>query len=378
VEPIRVIQTGDFHLDSLFSGGGYTQDQARQRRRDLRQTFSAVMELTRTRKAQVLLVTGDVFEHHRVSMQTMRFIRDQWAGYPDLQVLVTPGNHDPAVPDSYYHHMAWSANVHIFRRGVMECFDLAHINMAVHGFGWTTWEQKESCIKGYRVLDPSRYNLLMFHGEVNGRSGSPYCPVSAAEIAAAGFDGVAVGHIHRQQTLTINESLQARYAGSPEPLDFSETGSHGVLWGEVTKGEEWWESVPMAQREYRSVTLEAQCLSSTRALSDCLSAQGIVLSPEMLLRIEASGPRSPEAEGDLEELAAWLNRFCFFAEIRDRTYPDYDLDALLREYEDTVLADFVLEMRGQMSRAEARDLPQLQKALHLGLTALTNGRGVQK
>jgi DNA repair protein SbcD/Mre11 len=376
VEPIRIIQTGDFHLDSLFAGDRYTLEQGQQRRRDLRETFTAVMELARSRQAHLLLVTGDVFEHHRVSMHTMRFIRDQWAALPNLQVLVTPGNHDPAVSDSYYRLIDWSENVHIFGQGVMEQFCIQELNLVVHGFGWNTWEQKESCVQGYRVSDPDRYNILMFHGEVDGRADSPYCPVSRKEIQAAGFDAAAVGHIHQPHTLSLNGQALARYAGSPEPLDFGETGIHGILWGEVTKASEHWECVPVARREYASVRIEADCLQSQQRLQDCLSAQGIVPNPKLLLRLDAVGPYSPDDKGDVEERTAWLNSTCFYGEIRDRTYPDYDLEALLRAYDDTVLADFVQEIKRQMDQAEPADLPRMHKALQYGLAALTGRREV--
>ena len=376
MEPIRIIQTGDFHLDSLFAGDRYTLEQGQQRRRDLRETFTAVMELARSRQAHLLLVTGDVFEHHRVSMHTMRFIRDQWAALPHVQVLVTPGNHDPAVSDSYYHLIEWSDNVHIFCQGAMEQFCMPELNLDVHGFGWNTWEQKENCLQGYRVPDPDRFNILMFHGEVDGRAGSPYCPVSRAEIHAAGFDAVAVGHIHQPQTLFQNGQALTRYAGSPEPLDFGETGVHGVLWGEVTKTNQHWEYVPVARREYASVRIGADCLQSQQRLQDYLSAHGIVPSPRLLLRLDAVGPYGPDEKGDVEELTSWLNSICFYGEIRDRTYPDYDLEALLRAYEDTVLADFIQEIKQQMDEAEPADLPRLHKALQYGLAALTGRREV--
>lgn len=45
-------------------------------------------------------------------------------------------------------------------------------------------------------------------------------------LQAAGFDWMVFGHIHRRQQ--IGGSDRAFYAGSPQPLDHGDTGSHGV------------------------------------------------------------------------------------------------------------------------------------------------------
>ncbi len=375
MKPIRVIQTGDFHMDRAFTGGRLTSKQAALRRRDLRDTFSAVLDLAKQRDAQLLLVTGDLFEHHYATLQTIRFIRDAWAARPELQVLVSPGNHDPAVADSFYRHVNWSPNVHIFLQGELERLEFPQLNLDVYGFGWTQWQYRDGLGVDHVAVNPDRFNLLMFHGEINGRSDSPYCPVPLADVAKAGFDYAAVGHIHQRQDHVSGGKILARYAGSPEPLHFAETGCHGVLYGEVSQANQQWEPADLARRTYRTVSLDAACLASQSALQSCLQEKHIQMGDRVLLRIDVEGPRSPDAGMDLEGLTDWLNEVCCYAEIRDRSYLEYDLDALSKEYEDTVLGDFIQAMKMKMEGAAEDAMPLLRKALQYGLDALFTQRG---
>ena len=57
-------------------------------------------------------------------------------------------------------------------------------------------------------------------------------PVDKKELAAAGFDYVAFGHLHKPQD--VNERI--RYCGSFEPLDKNETGERGYIRGEICEG----------------------------------------------------------------------------------------------------------------------------------------------
>ena len=57
---VRVVHAGDFHLDSAF--GALTPEQARQRRMESRRTPERLVEWANDHGADLLLLSGDLFD----------------------------------------------------------------------------------------------------------------------------------------------------------------------------------------------------------------------------------------------------------------------------------------------------------------------------
>ncbi|MBY8849672.1 metallophosphoesterase [Saccharothrix sp. MB29] len=66
-----------------------------------------------SRKADALLCAGDLYEHERFSPDTAQFLRDVFESV-DMPVFLAPGNHDWYGPQSLYHQVQWTPNVHLF------------------------------------------------------------------------------------------------------------------------------------------------------------------------------------------------------------------------------------------------------------------------
>ncbi|MGI9577526.1 MAG: metallophosphoesterase family protein [Microthrixaceae bacterium] len=88
------------------------------------------------------------------------------------------------------------------------------------------------------TLDPSRASLVLSHAFVTNARPSPsereLSVGDAAMVSAdvfAGFDYVALGHLHQPQVVGGQPHL--RYSGSPLPYSFSETASKSVLLAEL-------------------------------------------------------------------------------------------------------------------------------------------------
>ena len=65
----------------------------------------------------------------------------------------------------------------------------------------------------------------MLHG-----GDAKHVPFDRNALAASPFSYIALGHIHKPEVLLENRMA---YAGSPEPLDMTETGPHGYFVGEI-------------------------------------------------------------------------------------------------------------------------------------------------
>ena len=95
----KIVHAADFHLDSAF--GGLPTDKARERRRESRELVDRLAELVRAEEAELVLLSGDLFDGERVFPETLERLKAALAGM-GCPVFIAPGNHDPYTPHSPY------------------------------------------------------------------------------------------------------------------------------------------------------------------------------------------------------------------------------------------------------------------------------------
>ena len=106
---MRVVICADAHLDSVFSVFKKNPAKLQTRRDEQKLAFSkAVNEASKT-GAHLLILPGDILDARNASRETLDFLTEAFRSIPETFVLITPGNHDPAVPDSPYltHMRRW-------------------------------------------------------------------------------------------------------------------------------------------------------------------------------------------------------------------------------------------------------------------------------
>ena len=99
---IRVIHTGDLHLDSPFRG--LPAEKARQRREEQRGLLDRLAALCAERQADVVLIAGDLFDGDGVYYETTRMLADVF-GSMKAKIFIAPGNHDPYSDSVSYTHL---------------------------------------------------------------------------------------------------------------------------------------------------------------------------------------------------------------------------------------------------------------------------------
>ena len=117
--------------------------------------------------------------------------------------------------------------------------------------------------------------------------------VDLEALANAGWDYVALGHIHKHQNLTHrNRDLTpVVYSGSLERIDFGEEGDvKGFCWIELARGEANWQFVPTAARKLLTQRIDCRHSSdptgqvletlAEQSLADAVVRLVIGLSPQ--------------------------------------------------------------------------------------------------
>ena len=144
-----------------------------------------------------------------------------------------------------------------------------------------------------------------------------HLPFDRKSLAEAGFSYVALGHIHKPEI--IAEGRMA-YPGSPEPLDKTETGPHGVLLGEINSATLKLESlnfVPLSKSQYIPLAINITPSTTNTELDLRISQEIEKRGRQNLYRFRVCGMRDPDLTFDFENLKTKYR----VVEVLDETEP---------------------------------------------------------
>ncbi|NLM28373.1 MAG: DNA repair exonuclease [Clostridiaceae bacterium] len=374
VQEVSFVHCADIHLDASFKGDG-SHSFSSERRKDLKKTFEAIINIVLEKDADFLLISGDLYEHDYASKSTINWLNEQFSKLGDKPVVIVTGNHDPYVKNAWYRIYPWRENVRILTTASPEFMDNTR-NVYFYGIGFDTFRQERLPDIKPPSISTEKINICLFHGTLDmDFTGNPYNPVSSEELHRLGFDYYALGHFHRK-----NESLAEAgmiYPGSPEPLGFDEQGEHGVYFVSISKengkAETRYHFIQIQQRKYVEYNLDAGGIQSEEEL---IKRAELLLSSSNaerdIVKINLSGRIPADISLDLAALEHALADRCFSLDINDCTYPDYDLDELAKEK--NITGVFINMMKEKIDNASGDEKQMLEKALYLGLEALLTGK----
>jgi exonuclease SbcD len=378
--PIRFIHTSDIHLDTSFSGAGLPSRLGDRKREAIRGTLRRILEDARREAVDLVLIAGDLFEHDRVTPDTVAFLKQQFENIAPVPIFIAPGNHDPFVPDSPYCEETWPGNVRIFQEEEFRSIALPEKGIRVTGFGFNRTRLQEHLFQKLPALPEDAWNLVLAHGSDAGGVPSgktAHGPFTIDEIAGKNVIYCALGHYH-QQHMVINpiDATQAWYCGIPEGRAWDEEGDRGYLLGEIgDSGTLTVQSCPSSQYPFATITVDCDAFATREQVIDAiLRRRGTSFDAKTILRVLLEGPLDPKLDLSLAEMEERLAGEMLHIVWEDRTFPALDFDALAKDR--TLCGYFVRSMNQQIAAAQASDRPVLERARLYGVQALL-GREVR-
>ena len=159
------------------------------------------------------------------------------------------------------------------------------------------------------------------------------------ELSAMGYDYVALGHIHKPQALEENRMV---YAGALEPTDTGDLGPHGYVAGELTEEGCQTRFVPVALREYRELSVQADPAMTGYQVKEKIREAIEEGGTEHMYLVQISGYRDPEIRFDLSGMDVYGN----IVEIADETRPSYAFERLLEQNRENFLGSYIESFLG--------------------------------
>ena len=213
-----------------------------------------------------LLIAGDLFDGAERSARTAAFLTLQLERLREcgIRVFYIKGNHDAENPLTG--ELSLPDNVHVFdgRGGKVRLAD----GVWIHGASFANRHAPESLLPKFPPPVEGAVNIAMLHTSLSGAEGhDPYAPCTVNDLAAAGFDYWALGHVHRRQV--HSQAPWIVMPGMPQGRDIGEYGPKSVTLLTIaeTIGIE---EVPTSVVEFLEVRIDATETESDDALRDLL------------------------------------------------------------------------------------------------------------
>jgi DNA repair exonuclease SbcCD nuclease subunit len=208
---VVLVHSSDIHVDDGFAAGS--------RDRDGMAGLAAVLRTARALRADVVLLAGDTFENNQLGSAVLeragRLLAE--AGRP---MVILPGNHDPALPNSVYVRGALDRIPNLRILGVTddEAVAFPAHDLEIWGHAHRNYHSMAP-LRGSRPRS-TRWQVAMAHGhyeppETRANPLRPSWVFSDEEIAATRADYLALGHWDRAMRVG-NGAVPAFYSGSPE------------------------------------------------------------------------------------------------------------------------------------------------------------------
>jgi exonuclease SbcD len=238
-DSVTIVHAADIHLDSPLRGLGRLRDKnlVSDLRNATRLAFQNLVELVVKRKADALVLAGDLYDGDSEDYATARFFVEQMSILNDAQipVFMVAGNHDAA--SVITKALTLPDNVTAFSTAKPQTVVREDLGLAVHGQGFATKAVVQNLARNYPEPVAGMVNVGVLHTSVAGYSGhDPYAPCSVADLQSKGYEYFALGHIHARQVL-CTDATTAAFSGNLQGRHVRETGAKGAYVVTLEPGE---------------------------------------------------------------------------------------------------------------------------------------------
>lgn len=347
---MRFIHIADVHLGVQPDRGKSWSDT---RAREVTEAFDKVLAACEEEQADLLLIAGDLF-HAPPTISQLEEVDYKLSKLTATRTVMIAGNHDYRSPDGAYAKYRFRSRTICLPADKLTSVYIEELGVCVTGRSYDRQEIPEGIYDDAGPAREDAVNILLAHG-----GDLTHAPFKKQKLLEAGFDYIALGHIHKPDILATDKMA---YAGSLEPIDYTDVGDRGYIIGEITDRHCHIEFRKINVRNYINLSLKVKPEYSAAQILDAIEREMKRLGEHNIYRILLRGQKSEEVQPDFYALTS---RY-MISMVEDQTRGALDIDELLAENEDNLIGQFIMQLRD-------KDDIVSKKALEYGLDALLSG-----
>lgn len=367
---LKILHCGDLHLDSPFSG--LSHEQSETRRKELRDTFTYMMNYARTENVDLVLIAGDLFDCGFVYRDTLNLLCERF-GTLDCPVVISPGNHDPYTASSLYAGGKLPENVYVFSETHLTRFDFPDIGVSVTGYAFASDRYEGNPLDAPYTLHPNHINILLGHADLAAPL-SKYAPLPLKSLEKSGFSYAALGHVHNPPKAIRIGKTTAAYCGVAEGRGFDEPGYGGARLVKIERTDYGIDvttkRMVFSQRRYMIEQIEVDGAEREEDVAAKIEERIRLQSygKETALRVILRGAVALNYAPNTVALAERCQGELYLLEVQDMTTPVFDAD-YLRE-DKTIRGELYRALEEKLGSADERERKTAALALQYALNAL--------
>ena len=324
---MKFLHIADVHLGCEPDG---RFEWAKERKRELWETFRDSIADAEKERADLVLIAGDLF-HHTPDLQELREVNYLLGSYPRICFALIAGNHDCCSPQSAWESFEFAPNVAFLGSRQAECIRFPALSCEVYGFSYDRSRIPHNLYDRLRPSQNEFFHILLAHGGDR--------------------------HIHKPTVMLPGRAL---YPGALSPIDAGDEGPHGYLIGETHGTSVEVHFVKKALREYVSIAVSADESDTVFSMRDKVQAVVGQRGKENIYRVVIRGQRQPGVQFDTD----LIRSAGMILDVTDESVPAFHLQELKERYRGQLIGRYIESFEGaQRGSVE-------EKALLAGLEAL--------
>ena len=230
---MKLILTADLHMGRSSSGlpSSALEHNIMAGTRD---AWKRIVDFSIEQEAEAILIAGDMVESASAYYESLGPLLDGFKKLRDkgIEVFAVAGNHDAVAFEKIAGEVVSMEGVHFMgRRGKWERREIIRdgaVRLAIDGWSFPQARYSTNPVEECTLARlEGILSIGMIHGDL-GVSQSQYAPLTENSLRSRPNDFWLLGHIHKPNLFKSPNQASILYPGSPQAMDFGETGAHGV------------------------------------------------------------------------------------------------------------------------------------------------------
>lgn len=256
------LHISDLHLCEPFKNNIYLDGYFL--REEMWKSIDNMVNFANEKKVDFIFISGDLFnKDYFTKAHALRFI-DALKKFSGKYIFIIFGNHDFVDDKNIMLSIDLPENMIFQFTNEIEEIKLEDYDLSIFLHSWTREIEHVPILETIKFT--SKRNILLIHSGMN--IDTNYMPILESSIRR--FDYVALGHIHKPMKIYKN----AFYPGSLTPLNISEEGDHGGIYG-VFDGELKTKFVRFSGVKYITKTIDIKNMSLSEIVDTLVTRGGV-------------------------------------------------------------------------------------------------------